>query len=200
MIQNSDDWFAARRGKITASRLGDVIAAPTTKRYQGYQQELVDDLNGVPSFEEDGKPWFKHGAEMESEARDHYEWYLVSKGDNVTVSQVAMLVHPEYDFISCSPDLVIWPRRGGEIKSRISDDAHKKSIKAGLPSVNKPQVLGSLWISGFDSWDFISFFKDPDGRIDTDLDVTTIYPDTSYFKRLEDSCLKFWEEVQKRVK
>lgn len=200
MIQNSPEWFEARRGRITASRFGDVLASPTTKRYQQYQQDLVDDIIGVPSFGEDKKPWFKHGAEMEAEARFQYEWYMFERGEDIEVEEVAMIIHPKYDFISCSPDGVINRKKGVEIKSRVSHKEHLKSVKAGIPSNNKPQVLGSLWVSKFEEWDFISFFKDPDEMIEQDLNVTTIHPDLKYFKRLEDSCLKFWEEVQAMVK
>jgi len=199
MIQGSPEWFAARMGKITSSRFGDVIAAPATKRYQNYQQELVDDLMGVPHFGEDDKPWFRHGKEMEPEARSQYEWYMFTKGHEAEVEEVGMIVHPKHDFISCSPDGVINGSKGLEIKSRISHKAHLSSIKAGLPSNYKPQVQGSLWVSGFDEWDFISFFKDPDGMVDMDLNVTTVFPDLSYFERLEGACLRFWEEVQIRV-
>lgn len=199
MIQNSPEWFEARRNRITASRFGDVLASPTTKRYQNYQQEIVDNIMGIPDFGEDSKPWFKHGAEMEPEARRQYEWYMTTRGDDVEVKEMAIIVHPEYDFISCSPDGVIESYKGIEIKSRVSHKEHLKSVKAGLPSQYKPQVMGSLWISGFDEWDFISFFKDPDERIEQDLSVTTVLPDLEYFKRLEAACLNFWEEIQKRV-
>jgi|GEM_PF-2398455 len=200
MIQNSPEWFEARKKRITASRFGDVLASPTTKRYQSYQRDIVNNILGVPDFGEDSKPWFKHGAEMESEARARYEWHMLSTGRIVDVKEVAMIVHPKYNFISCSPDGVIYPDKGIEIKSRISHKSHLQSIKSGLPSNYKPQVLGSLWVSGFREWDFISFFRDPDGLIDDDLNVTTIYPNEKYFKRLEDACLRFWEEVQAIVK
>jgi len=199
MIQNSPEWFAARKCKITSSRFGDVLASPTTKRYRNYQQELIDNITGVPNFGEDSKPWFKHGAEMEAEARAQYEWYMLSNGKEVAVQEIAMIVHPKYDFISCSPDGVIYPKKGIEIKSRISHKSHLESIKAGLPSNYKPQVLGGLWISGYDEWDFISFFKDPDGMIDMDINVTTIFPDVDYFNKLETACLRFWEEIQDKI-
>lgn len=199
MIQNSPEWFAARKCKITASRFGDVLAAPTTKRYLKYQQELIDNIKGVPDFGEDSKPWFKHGAEMEAEARKQYEWYMLSKGKDVSVQEIAMIVHPKYDFISCSPDGIIFPKKGIEIKSRISHKSHLESVKSGLPSNYKPQVLGSLWISGYDEWDFISFFKDPDDLIEMDINVTTVIPDIEYFSKLEAACLRFWREIQAKV-
>ena len=43
----SDEWDALRRCRITASRLGDVMAKETTKRYRKLQQRLVLELTGA---------------------------------------------------------------------------------------------------------------------------------------------------------
>lgn len=198
MIQGSKEWFAARAGKITASRFGDVLANPKTKRYQEYLTEIVDDLSGVPHIE-DEKPWFKHGKEMEPRARSAYEWECFKKGEDITVVEKGLIIHPKYDFISCSPDGLILPKKGIEIKSRVSHEAHKKSIKSGLPSNHKPQVQGCLWVTGFDSWDYVSYFEDPDGRLEDDIYIEIIEPDLEYHERLEKACLKFWEDVQSKL-
>jgi len=200
MIQNSPEWFAARKGKITASRFGDVLANQKTKRYQQYQTELVNELLGIPDFKDDeDKPWFQHGKELEPKARSWYEWEMIIKGNPDPVTEIGMIVHPSYDFISCSPDGLHGHNKGIEIKSRISHKEHLKSIKAEVPSNYKPQVIGSLWVSGFEQWDFITFFEDPEGLIKSDIHITEVFPDPEYFERLEAACLSFWGEVQDKV-
>lgn len=201
MIQNSPEWFEARKGKITASRFGDVLAKPTTKRYQQYQTDLVNELLGIPDFRDnDDKPWFRHGVELEPKARSWYEWEMFIAGNMDPVIEIGMITHSKYDFISCSPDGLYGSTRGLEIKSRISHAEHLKSVNGGLPSNYKPQVLGSLWVTGLEQWDFVSFFQDPDGLIKSDINITEVFPDPEYFQRLESECLIFWNEVQEKVK
>lgn len=162
---------------------------------------MVNEILGIPDFKGDEeKPWFQHGKELEPKARAWYEWEMIVKGNDEPVTEVGLIVHPDYDFISCSPDGLRGSNKGLEIKSRISHKEHLKSIKSGLPSNYKPQVLGSLWVTGFEQWDFISFFEDPDGLIPSDINITEIMPDQEYFKRLEISCVNFWDEVQGKVK
>ena len=51
--QDSDDWLDLRRNRITCSRLGDVMAKPTTKRYQQYQREKVREMLGYREPQEE---------------------------------------------------------------------------------------------------------------------------------------------------
>ncbi len=205
MIQGSDEWFAARAGKITASRLGDVLANPKTKRYKNYLQEIVDDLLGIPSFGDNDKPWFEHGKRLEPIARKRYEWECFRSGSDIEVTEIPIIVHPKYNYISCSPDGIIDMQDGIndyglEIKCRVSNKAHQASIKAGLPSNYKPQVQGCLWVTGCKRWDFVSYFEDPDGIIETDINITVVEPDLEYHQKLETACLSFWEDVQAALK
>ena len=194
MIQGTPEWFQERVGRITASRFGDVIANPKTKRYNNYKTELALELSGTPVFENDA-PWHDHGKEMEPRGRGTYSFMT----DN-DVKEIGVIVHPKYDFISCSPDGIIGDSGGLEIKSRISHKAHIKCVEKGMPSEHKAQVQGSLWVTGREWWDFVSYFEDPDGLIDSDITIDRIYPDEKYHKKLEKACLKFWDAVQEKLK
>jgi len=184
--QNSEEWKDGRRGRITASRFGDVIAKPSSKRHQIYLQQLRLDIKGVPRFERD-TPWFDHGKEMEPEARGLYAWEK-----QVDVEEVGLIVHPKYDFISCSPDGLVGGDGGIEIKSRVVLSGHLKSKKVGVDAVHKPQIQGSLWITVREWWDFVSFYKHKDY---TDIHIHRVYPDENYIKMLEEKSLEFWEKV-----
>ena len=193
MKQLSTEWAHARRGKITASRFGDVLASPETKRYQGYLQEVVDGLRGVPDFDDWEKPWFRHGRQWEDAARGEYEW-----SRDVSVIQVGFLTHPKYDFIGCSPDGLVeksWDKGGVEIKAHKSRPAFDK-VGENLPAQHKPQVQGCLWITGRDWWDFFSFYQDQNERVSKRLQIT---PDKDYINMLEQMCLRFWVEVQEQL-
>ena len=203
MIQRSNKWFKARACRITASRFGDVMAGYNTKRYQNYLEEIIDNLSGIPVFNSD-KPWFEHGVKMEPDAKRLYEWEMFKNGIDCDLEDVGLIVHPKYDFVACSPDGIFMAfKRGIEIKSRISHAAHLKSKKNGLPAENKHQVQGSIWICEnhpdymIESWDYVSYFEDPDRLIDTDMYIKNILPDHEYHKKLEERCLEFWDKVQK---
>lgn len=200
MQQRSEAWFAERAGNITASRLGDVIADPKTKRFQTYLNQLVVECSGAPPMDDEFKPWFQHGPVLEPIARDRYEFECLLKGDDTPVEEIGLIYHPKYNFISCSPDGVKQPKKGLEIKSSISHTSFLKTAsmvaKNKLPAVYRPQVQGCLWITGFDSWDFVAFFRDPDEMLDDEIAIMTVEPDLKYHKMLEEKCLAFWELVE----
>lgn len=190
MEQRSDEWKKFRRPRITASRFGDVLADPKTKRYQEYKQDIIDAIIGVPDFEEE-KPWFEHGKRMEPEGLGMYEWER-----NVEIENVGTLIHPKYDFISGSPDGLIGDLGGVELKCHVSLNEFIKAHKSGIPSHYRPQVMGYLWITGRKWWDYCSYYRNGTKSL---IHVHCIYPDGKYFKRLEKSCLKMWEEINKEV-
>ena len=199
MKQRSEQWFTERSGNITASRFGDVIADPSTKRYQVYLNQVVSELTGAPPMDDDFKPWFKHGAELEPIARDRYEFECILKGDHEPVQEVGLIYHQDYDYISCSPD-GIKPNKGVEIKSSISYASYAKTAamvaKNNLPAQYRPQVQGCLWITGLEAWDFVAFFRDPDGEMEDEISILTVEPDLKYHKMLDEKCRLFWEQVE----
>lgn len=190
--QKQSDWKQDRRGKITASRFGDVLAKPTTKRYQSYLQEIVWELKGVPDFESEDKPWFQHGKDWEDEARGRYEWET-----NSSVVVPGFILHPKHEFIGCSGDGLIGEDGGLEIKSRKSIKSHLKSVKAGLPSEHRPQVQGCMWVTGRMWWDFESYYKPMKG--DPQIHIHRVEADKKYHDRLEQACLNFWKDIQEKV-
>ena len=194
MRQRSDEWYQARLHRITASRMGDVLAAPSTKRYQNYMNEIVDAFIGVPDFENDiDKPWFYHGIAWEDEARGRYEWI-----QGCDVAQVGIIVHPKYDYISCSPDGLVGNDGGIEIKCRKSLKSHLSAVRKGLPPEHKPQVQASLWITGRKWWDFISYYKNKETGT-TNIHIYNVLPDDEYIKKLEKRCIEFWQQTRDMV-
>lgn len=193
MKQNSAEWDDFRAVRITASRFGDVLAKPTTKRYRYYMENIIESLLGFPKFPKE-TPWFDHGKEWEDKARGLYEWE-----QNVTTTRPAVIIHPKYDFISCSPDGQIGDLTGLEIKCHRVLSQYRESVRVELPSQHKPQVQGSLWIAGWKRLDFISYYQNHNGK-NRLLNIHPIYPDKKYHKRLEAACLDFWDKIQERIK
>lgn len=191
MEQRSHEWDAARAKRITASRMGDVLAGANTKRHKNYIRLLQDNLRGVPDFSTIiDKPWFDHGRDWEAEASGYYEFFT-----GQTVEHIGFVVHPEYDFIGSSPDGLVGNEGQLEIKCHKSDEQYAKVN--GLPSQHKPQVQSQLWISGREWCDFVAFWRNMEGS-KRDAKIYRIYPDKEYHKKLEAACLAFWEKVNER--
>jgi len=194
MEQRSEEWKEYRRGKITASRFGDVLASPTTKRYQGYLLDVVNEINGVPDLSDDDPPWFRHGKEWEEEARGMFSFEM-----DLEVTEVGSLEHPKYDFISCSPDGLIPAKESGlEIKCRKVLKAYLKN-KDMPESSYQPQLQGCMWIAGVERWYFVNYFRTADGTKRL-LSHVVIAADKGYQERLEAACLTFWEKVKEGIR
>ena len=191
MEQGSEEWFEKRGGRITASRFGDVLANPSTKRYRYYMEDIIELLHGLPRIEKT-TPWFDHGKEMEPEAIGLYEWTRC-----VETQRVGFITHPKYNFIGCSPDGLVGEDGGMEAKSHVSAKQFLKSKKEGMPTNYKPQVQGSLWITGRKWWDFTSYYRNGEKRL---IHIRTVYPDLEYHKMLEERCLDFWNKIQEKLK
>jgi len=190
MKQRTEEWHEVRSGRITASRFGDVLARPSSKRYRYYMDDLVESLQGFPRIEK-YTPWFDHGNELEDRGKGLYEWM-----HNVEIKDFSFIHHPKYFFIGCSPDGLIGEYGGIELKSRLSYKEHQRSERLGLPSEHKPQVQGSLWITGREWWDFVSYYHNHGKRL---LFSFRVYPDLEYHKRLEYACLDFWNKANNRI-
>jgi putative phage-type endonuclease len=189
--QGTEEWLALRRGRITASRMGDVIAKPTTKRYQQYQNSIVCELLGFDDDEPDA-PWMAHGREMEPYARGAYEW----KYDCETTADV-FCIHPEHDWLAASPDGLILPDYSGaiEIKCREKYDTYLRIVQAiedsgKIESSYRPQVQGQMMVMGLDRIDFCNYYHDAEQRI-RKLHVHTVHRDDEYIAKLETSVMEF---------
>ena len=191
-----EQWKKDRSVRITASRFGDVLARPSTKRYRYYMEDLIDALNGhkkVPRT----TPWFDHGREMEAEAVLFYEWQMQKEVEKFGCDNPKSFVHPKYDFISCSPDVKEDPDGGAEFKCHTSYTEFKKARNSGMPSRVKPQVQGTLWIMEKKWWNYVSYYRNGEKRL---IHIHCVYPDLDYHKMLEEKCLNFWEKIQGKLK
>jgi len=103
-----------RLGKVTASRVADVIAktksGPSASRANYMAELIAERLTGVPA-EKFTNAAMQHGTEYEAEARTAYEFY-----SDVDVQQVAFVMHPRIAMAGASPDGLVGPNGLVEIK------------------------------------------------------------------------------------
>lgn len=103
--QRTDEWFKARLGKVTASRIADLMAKTKTgysTSRQNYLSQLVAErLTGKPldSYSNAAMQW---GTETEPLARAAYENAM-----GIFVMETGFHLHPEIDDAGASPDGLI---------------------------------------------------------------------------------------------
>lgn len=98
--QNSEEWKEYRKGKITGSKLGDIVPrAKSAKRKDGFYQLVADQI----AIDPDGEPPMDRGHRLEAEAIAQFEELFnkkVQKTDAVWVSD-------DNDNMMVSPDAYI---------------------------------------------------------------------------------------------
>ena len=210
--QGSDKWLNLRRCRITCSRLGDVMANPTTARYQEYQTQIAQELSGIVQPEKDA-PWFAHGKEMEPRAIAAYAWkyskeLLDADGNPAPLLHDVFLVHSEYDWLGCSPD-ILHPAftAGVELKCRALYKNYRKEIQRAndfelldplkcVAPESRHQVHGAMWVTGLESWYYGNYYEGDnlDGEPQRLLHRVEIPRDDELIDKMELRCLAFIRE------
>lgn len=191
LIQGSEEWRAARAGRVTASRFADVMAKIKTGEAasrRDYRWELLTErLTGLPceGYTNRAMEW---GTSHEAEAREAYE---AETGE--LVQRVGLIPHPDHPMIACSPDGLVGREGGQEIKCPYSSVVHVQTIKGGMPAEHRAQVQGAMWITGRKWWDFVSY--DPRMPEELRLYVERIPRDEAYIALLASEVIKFEAEV-----
>jgi len=155
--QYSTEWLRVRRGIPTASNFSSIITAKTealAAAHDTYINRLIGDIYN-PSYYEEQDDYksaaMKAGTIGEPEARKYYAF-----DQGVTVQQVGFVTTEDKKF-GCSPDSLVGDVGGLELKCP-QPHTHVGYLRDGiLPPEYKAQVHGSLWITGRDWWDFLSY-------------------------------------------
>lgn len=189
--QGSKEWLELRLGKVTASRIADVLAKGKSGEAlsrEDYRYELVvQRLTGDPgeSFTNAAMEW---GTATEPQARIAYE----AQAD-VFVEQVPFVLHPTIEWFGCSPDGLVQDDGLLEIKCPNSK-THIKYLNAGKPPAKYvPQMQCQMAVTGRQWCDFVSF--DPRLPGDLQLFVVRLDRDEDYIKSMEVEVVKFLDEV-----
>ncbi|EAX9770593.1 exonuclease [Salmonella enterica] len=196
MEQRSPEWFAARCGKVTASRLYDVMAR-TKSGYaasrQNYMAELIcQRLTGKP---EEGftNTAMMRGTELEPVAR---EMYALNEFDAV-ISEVGLIDHPTIAGFAASPDGLV--NDDGLIEIKCPNTwTHLQTLKTGVPKRQYLlQMHAQMMCTGRKWCDFVSF----DDRLPPELAYfkTRINFDEVLAEEIEQEVVKFLTELETEI-
>jgi putative phage-type endonuclease len=195
MEQRTEEWFIARLGKVTASRVADVIAK-TKSGYSAsrdnYMAQLIcERLTGQQgeSFTNAAMTW---GTETEPLARSAFEAYA-----DVMVEEVGFVPHPTIEMSGASPDGLVGLVGMLEIKCPNTATHIDTLLTQTVPGKYITQMQWQMRCCERQWCDFVSF--DPRLPQELQLFVKRVEFDASYVAMLEEEVIKFLKEVDEKV-
>ena len=193
--RNDPAWWAARLGKVTASRVADVIA----KTKSGYSASrdnymadlIVERLTGqkVSNFSNAAMEW---GVEQEPHARAAY-----SAATGELVEEVGFIDHPRIVNSGASPDGLVGDDGLVEFKCPATA-THLDTLLAGeAPSKYIPQMQWQMACTNRAWCDFVSY--DPRLPEHLRMFVKRVERDDAHIKMLESEVTKFLTELEEKL-
>jgi len=182
-LQRTPEWHALRAGKVTASRVADIMAKTktgTSASRATYMAELMSErLTGKPAlkFSSRAMDW---GTEYEEEARANYE---VASGN--LVEGVGFVPHPTLE-AGASPDGYIGSDGLIEIKCPNTSTHLDTLMSQEIPPKYVYQIFWQMECTGRTWCDFVSY----DPRLPENLRI--------FIKRIERDDLRL-SEIRKDV-
>jgi len=188
--QGTSEWLMARLGCPSGSGFSKLITSTgkeSTSRASYVNGLIAEKVMGEIPETYDNE-WMARGRELEPDARAFYEF---ERG--VTVQEVGFCKHDKYE-CGISPDGLVGPDGGLEIKCP-APSTHVKYFRAGkMPNEYKAQVQGCLWITERQWWDFLSYHPSlPPFLI-------RVERDDDFIKALEEIVIDACEEIERESK
>jgi len=195
MEQRTEEWFAARCGKVTASRVADIIAKTktgySTSRENYLAQLVCERMTGKPaeSYSNCAMQW---GLEQEIYARGAYE-----AARDVLVDELGFVIHPTIAMAGASPDGLVGEFGLVEIKCPNTATHIDTLLTQTVPTKYITQMQWQMACTQRQWCDFVSF----DPRMDEGLQlfIKQVDYDSIYVAQLEKEVINFLMEVEDKI-
>lgn len=188
--QGTPEWLKSRLGCPSGSGFDKLITAagkPSTQAESYINQLIAELMTGETTYVHTTEAMLR-GTEQEPMAR---EFYQLASGN--TVNETGFCLH---DSAQCgvSPDGLIEGGEGGlEIKVP-APHTHIGYLREGkLPTKYKQQVMGCMWITDRQWWDFVSYHESMPALI------VRVERDDDYIALLADEVLRAVDTIQSEV-
>ena len=195
LIQGSDEWAKARLGKVTASRISDVIAKTKTgwgASRANYMAALIAErLTGTPaeSYTNAAMQW---GLDTESQAKTAYSFCY-----DADVKDVGFIIHPTIEASGASPDGRIGDDGLVEIKCPNTATHIESLLGSEIPDKYIVQMQWQMACTGTKWCDWVSY--DPRMPARLSLHVKRIMRDDTRIAELENLVRDFLKELAAKV-
>lgn len=195
MDQRTPEWYAARLGRVTASRVADIMAT-TKSGYSAsranYMAELIcERLTGEPAekFSNAAMQW---GTDTEPQARAAYAFMC-----DVEVLETGFVLHQTIPDFGASPDGFVGEDGLVEIKCPNTATHIDTLLSEAVPSKYITQMQVQMACTGRLWCDFVSF--DPRLPSDLQLWVRRVQRDDDAIKNIEAETMKFLGDLAAKV-
>lgn len=194
--QGSAEWRAMRCGKVTASRVADIMrkgrsgaVSLTRERYKG---ELVAErLTGVvlDGYRSNDMEW---GASTEAEACDCYAFRT-----NLELISVDFVTHPTRPMCGASPDRLVGSDGLLEIKCPATHTHIATLLGAPIEPDYVKQMAWQMECTGRSWCDFVSY--DPRMPEDMRMEVRRVHRDAALIAEITSAVTEFLAEIDATV-
>lgn len=134
--ENEQDWLAARRGKITGTRLKDVITKRGNGKKMAYYELIAERLAVLPDTDDDENP-MDRGARLEPEALERFTKETGKKVD----TSLCIWTRDDNESIAISPDGIIGKTEAVETKCLSSAMHIKTFLTQEIPAEYAEQAM-----------------------------------------------------------
>ena len=195
MDQGTEEWFTIRIGKVTASRVADVIAKTKTgysASRDNYMAQLVCERLTGQKGESFSNAAMQHGTDTEPLARAAYEALK-----DVLVDEVGFVPHPTIEMAGASPDGMVGEDGLIEIKCPNTATHIDTLLSQTVPGKYNTQMQFQMACTGRKWCDFVSF----DNRLPEELQlfVKRVPRDNMYIRLMEEEIVKFLNELDIKI-
>jgi hypothetical protein len=155
--QGSPEWFAIKTGVPSAGSFDKIITSTgqISKQREKYLYQLAGErITGYrePTYSNQN---MQNGTDREPLCRMVFEMMTEQE-----VQEVGFVWYDERRDRGASPDgLVVGKREGFEMKNPLMSTHVSYLLKGELPTDYKIQVHGSMYVTGYEAWNFMSYFE-----------------------------------------
>lgn len=193
--QGSKEWYAARLGQLSASRIADAIAR-TKSGYGASRANLManlicERLTGVPmeGFTSQAMQW---GLDIEPQAKAAYEFRT-----DRTITPVGYIPHPDIDHSGASPDGLIDHDGLIEVKCPNTSTHIDTLLGQSIPGKYVIQMMWQMECTGRAYADFCSF--DPRLPENLQLFIKRVDRDEKRLSELRTEVKAFLAEMDEKL-
>jgi putative phage-type endonuclease len=191
MEQRTEEWFAARIGRVTASRVAEVVAKTKTgygASRANYMAELICERLTGTKGESFVNSAMQHGIDTEPQARAAYEAQSGS-----LVGEVGFVLHTSISEAGASPDGFVDEDGLVEIKCPQTATHMDTLLSENVPAKYVTQMQWQMACTGRKWCDFVSY--DPRLPEKMQLFVKRVPRDDAYIELLEKEVSMFIAEM-----
>jgi len=195
IVQGTDEWFAARRGKVTASRVADVMARTKSgfaASRSNYKAELLLEIltnTTAVGFVSEAMKW---GTEQEPNARALYASTIFDP-----VVEVGFVDHPDILGAGCSPDGLVGDDGLVEIKCPNTATFLEIFLTDNIPQKWLTQIQMQLDCTGRKWCDFVCY--DPRMPEGGQIYVQRVERDEMFISTMREMIQTFIKELNEEV-